>query len=125
MRRIGVRAHGVTLNLACDFEPLLEYVSDSGTTSLSGSTRTATRIFSCVLAGRTMEKPQPRSDSIPNRSSAIWKRKGFASTGTAPTTSPAKAPASFKDVRRVVDAMTAFDLIRPVVRLRRMAVLRG
>ena len=35
-----------------------------------------------------------------------------------------QAPASFKDVRRV-DAMTAFDLIRPVVRLRPMAVLKG
>jgi hypothetical protein len=26
MRRIGVTLHGVTLNLACDFEPLLEYL---------------------------------------------------------------------------------------------------
>ena len=38
---------------------------------------------------------------------------------------PGQAPASFKDVRRVVDAMTAFDLIRPVVRLRPLAVLKG
>jgi tRNA-splicing ligase RtcB (3'-phosphate/5'-hydroxy nucleic acid ligase) len=36
-----------------------------------------------------------------------------------------QAPASFKDVRRVVDAMTVFDLIRPVVRLRPIAVLKG
>ena len=36
-----------------------------------------------------------------------------------------QAPASFKDVRRVVDAMTALDLIRPVVRLRPIAVLKG
>jgi len=36
-----------------------------------------------------------------------------------------QAPASFKDVRRVVDVMTAFDLIRPVARLRPIAVLKG
>jgi len=36
-----------------------------------------------------------------------------------------QAPASFKDVRRAVDAMTAFHLIRLVVRLRPMAVLKG
>ncbi len=36
-----------------------------------------------------------------------------------------QAPASFKDVRRVVEAMTAFQLIRPVVRLRPVAVLKG
>lgn len=36
-----------------------------------------------------------------------------------------QAPASFKNVRSVVDAMAAFDLIRPVVRLRPLAVLKG
>jgi tRNA-splicing ligase RtcB len=36
-----------------------------------------------------------------------------------------QAPASFKDVQRVVDAMQAHDLIRPVVRLRPLAVLKG
>ena len=36
-----------------------------------------------------------------------------------------QAPASFKDVRRVVDAMRAHDLLRPVVRLRPLAVLKG
>ena len=36
-----------------------------------------------------------------------------------------QAPASFKNVRRVVEAMTTFDLIRPVVRLRPLAVLKG
>jgi tRNA-splicing ligase RtcB len=36
-----------------------------------------------------------------------------------------QAPASFKDVRRVVEAMTAFQLIRPVARLRPVAVLKG
>lgn len=36
-----------------------------------------------------------------------------------------QAPASFKNVRGVVEAMVAFDLIRPVVRLRPLAVLKG
>jgi tRNA-splicing ligase RtcB len=36
-----------------------------------------------------------------------------------------QAPASFKNVRRVVEAMVAFDLIRAVVRLRPLAVLKG
>jgi len=36
-----------------------------------------------------------------------------------------QAPASFKNVRRVVEAMSAFNLIRPVVRLRPIAVLKG
>jgi tRNA-splicing ligase RtcB len=36
-----------------------------------------------------------------------------------------QAPRSFKDVRGVVEAMAAFDLIRPVVRLRPFAVLKG
>jgi RNA-splicing ligase RtcB len=36
-----------------------------------------------------------------------------------------QAPASFKNVRSVVEAMAAFDLIRPVVRLRPLAVLKG
>ena len=36
-----------------------------------------------------------------------------------------QAPASFKNVRRVVEAMTAFNLIRPVIRLRPIAVLKG
>jgi tRNA-splicing ligase RtcB len=36
-----------------------------------------------------------------------------------------QAPSSFKNVRSVVEAMTAFDLIQPVVRLRPVAVLKG
>lgn len=36
-----------------------------------------------------------------------------------------QAPASFKAARRVVDAMEAHDLVRPVVRLRPLAVLKG
>ncbi len=36
-----------------------------------------------------------------------------------------QAPASFKDAGRVVEAMAAFHLIRPVVRLRPVAVLKG
>ena len=36
-----------------------------------------------------------------------------------------QAPASFKDVHSVVEAMTALNLIRPVVRLRPIAVLKG
>jgi tRNA-splicing ligase RtcB len=36
-----------------------------------------------------------------------------------------QAPASFKDVHGVVAAMEALDLVRPVVRLRPVAVLKG
>jgi RNA-splicing ligase RtcB len=36
-----------------------------------------------------------------------------------------QAPASCHNVRQVVDDMTTFDLIRPVVRLRPIAVLKG
>ena len=36
-----------------------------------------------------------------------------------------QASTSFKNVRRVVEAMTAFKLIRPVIRLRPIAALKG
>jgi len=36
-----------------------------------------------------------------------------------------QAPASFKDAAAVVAAMSAFDLIQPVARLRPIAVLKG
>ena len=36
-----------------------------------------------------------------------------------------QAPSSFKSARGVVEAMTAFGLIRPVVRLKPLAVLKG
>ena len=36
-----------------------------------------------------------------------------------------QAPASFKNVTHVMDAMTDLDLIRPVARLRPIAVLKG
>jgi RNA-splicing ligase RtcB len=36
-----------------------------------------------------------------------------------------QSPASFKSVRAVVEAMVAFDLVRPVARTRPLAVLKG
>jgi tRNA-splicing ligase RtcB len=76
-------------------------------------------------AGRVMEKsraaeqfgPLEVEDELRKRSIRLYRYGADNIAG--------QAPASFKDVHRVVEAMTDFALIRPVVRLRPVAVLKG
>jgi tRNA-splicing ligase RtcB len=76
-------------------------------------------------AGRVMEKstaaeqfdPQEVEDELRTQSIQLYRYGADNIAG--------QAPASFKNVHRVVEAMTDFNLIRPVVRLRPVAVLKG
>jgi tRNA-splicing ligase RtcB (3'-phosphate/5'-hydroxy nucleic acid ligase) len=76
-------------------------------------------------AGRTLEKIHAAEQFDPEQIERDLGADGIRLYRYGTDNIAGQAPASFKNVRRVVDAMTAFNLIRPVVRLRPIAVLKG
>lgn len=76
-------------------------------------------------AGRVMDKPEASSvyseqqveEELRTRNIRLYR---YNSDNIAE-----QAPGSFKDINRVIEAMTALDLARPVARLRPVAVLKG
>jgi tRNA-splicing ligase RtcB len=76
-------------------------------------------------AGRTLEKIHAAEQFDPEQIERDLGCDGIRLYRYGTENIAGQAPASFKNVRRVVDAMTAFNLIRPVVRLRPVAVLKG
>jgi tRNA-splicing ligase RtcB len=76
-------------------------------------------------AGRTLEKVDAAVRFDANQVTRSLGADGIRLYRYGTDNIAGQAPASFKDVRRVVEAMTAFQLIRPVVRLRPVAVLKG
>jgi len=99
-----------------------------GTESYIGvAARGVERTFHSVAhgAGRTMEKIHAAEWFDPEQIARDLATNGIRLYRYGTDNIAGQAPASFKDVRRVVEAMTAFDLIRPVVRLQPIAVLKG
>jgi tRNA-splicing ligase RtcB len=99
-----------------------------GTASYIGVTaRGVERTFHSVAhgAGRTMEKISAAERFDPEQIARDLATEGIRLYRYGTDTIAGQAPASFKDVHAVVEAMTAFELIRPVVRLRPIAVLKG
>jgi tRNA-splicing ligase RtcB len=76
-------------------------------------------------AGRTIEKVHAAAQFNQAQVERDLDRSGIRLYRYGADNIAGQAPASFKDVGRVVEAMTAFNLIRPVVRLRPVAVLKG
>jgi tRNA-splicing ligase RtcB len=99
-----------------------------GTESYIGVTACGVeRTFHSVAhgAGRTMEKISAAERFDPEQIERDLGTKGIRLYRYGTDNIAGQAPASFKDIGCVVEAMTAFDLIRPVVRLRPIAVLKG
>jgi tRNA-splicing ligase RtcB (3'-phosphate/5'-hydroxy nucleic acid ligase) len=76
-------------------------------------------------AGRVMEKVHAAEQFDPEQVERDLGTVGVRLYRYGTDNIAGQAPASFKNVRSVVEAMAAFDLIRPVVRLRPLAVLKG
>jgi tRNA-splicing ligase RtcB len=76
-------------------------------------------------AGRTLEKVHTAAQFDAVQVERDLGRDGIRLYRYGSDNIAGQAPASFKDAGRVVQAMTAFNLIRPVARLRPVAVLKG
>jgi len=76
-------------------------------------------------AGRVMEKIHAAEQFDPEQVERDLGSYGVRLYRYGTDNIAGQAPASFKNVRGVIDAMVSFDLIRPVVRLRPLAVLKG
>jgi tRNA-splicing ligase RtcB len=76
-------------------------------------------------AGRVMEKVHAAEQFDPEQVERDLGSVGVRLYRYGTDNIAGQAPASFKNVRGVVEAMEAFDLIRPVVRVRPLAVLKG
>jgi tRNA-splicing ligase RtcB (3'-phosphate/5'-hydroxy nucleic acid ligase) len=76
-------------------------------------------------AGRVMEKKKAATCFDPRQVENELHTNGIRLYRYGTDNIAGQAPASFKSVRRVVQAMTDFDLIKPVVRLQPIAVLKG
>jgi tRNA-splicing ligase RtcB len=137
-RAVWVHRHGASRALppsAFANDPVLRSIGQPvpipgsmGTDSYIGVTACGVeRTFHSVAhgAGRTMEKLTAAERFDPGQIERDLGTEGIRLYRYGTDNIAGQAPASFKDVRRVVDAMTAFDLIRPVVQLRPLAVLKG
>jgi tRNA-splicing ligase RtcB len=135
---VWVHRHGASRGLppsAFTHDPVLRKTGQPvpipgsmGTESYIGVTAEGVeRTFHSVAhgAGRTMEKICAGEQFDPEQIERDLGTDGIRLYRYGTDNIAGQAPASFKDVRRVVDAMTTFDLIRPVVRLRPLAVLKG
>jgi tRNA-splicing ligase RtcB len=76
-------------------------------------------------AGRVMEKVRAAETFDPTEVEDVVRGQGVRLYRYGADNIAGQAPASFKDVHRVVDAMATLQLIEPVVRLRPIAVLKG
>jgi tRNA-splicing ligase RtcB (3'-phosphate/5'-hydroxy nucleic acid ligase) len=76
-------------------------------------------------AGRVMEKVHAAEQFDPEQVERDLGTVGVRLYRYGTDNIAGQAPASFKNVRGVVEAMEAFDLIKPVVRVRPLAVLKG
>ncbi len=76
-------------------------------------------------AGRVMEKIHAAEQFDPEQVERDLGTVGVRLYRYGTDNIAGQAPASFKNVRGVVEAMEAFDLIKPVVRVRPLAVLKG
>jgi len=76
-------------------------------------------------AGRVMEKVHAAEQFDPEQVERDLGTVGVRLYRYGTDNIAGQAPASFKNVRGVVEAMESFDLIRPVVRVRPLAVLKG
>ncbi len=87
----------------------------------------ADRTFHSVAhgAGRVIEKAAAREKFRTDQVEEFMRSRGVRLYRYGTDEIAGQMPSSFKDPGSVVDAMTQFGLIRPVVRLRPMAVLKG
>lgn len=76
-------------------------------------------------SGRVMEKVHAAEQFDPEQVERDLGTSGVRLYRYGTDNIAGQAPASFKNVRGVVEAMESFDLIRPVVRVRPLAVLKG
>ena len=76
-------------------------------------------------AGRVMEKDEAKVAYDPKQVESDLKKQGIRLYRYGVDNIAGQTPASFKDPQQVVEVLTTFDLIRPVVKLRPVAVLKG
>jgi tRNA-splicing ligase RtcB len=76
-------------------------------------------------AGRTMEKDEAKVTYESDEVERELAQQGIHLYRSGTDNIAGQAPASFKSPHQVLDVMKAFDLVRPVVRLRPVAVLKG
>ncbi len=76
-------------------------------------------------AGRIVEKADAARQYDPHAVEALVRARGVRLYRYDADNIAGQSPASFKDVSRVVEAMTALRMMRPVARLSPVAVLKG
>jgi tRNA-splicing ligase RtcB len=76
-------------------------------------------------AGRVMEKDEAKERYEADQVERDLAQQGIRLYRSGKDNIAGQAPASFKSPHQVLDVMTAFNLVRPVVRLRPIAVLKG
>ena len=76
-------------------------------------------------AGRTLDKPEAGARFTDGMIESEMRTKGIRLYRYGLGSIAEQAPAAFKSISRVVDAMAALSLARPVARLRPVAVLKG
>ena len=76
-------------------------------------------------AGRVVDKDQAAESFAEAEVEAEMASRGIRLYRYGADHIGGQAPTSFKNVHRVLDVMAEFDLIRPVARLRPIAVLKG
>jgi tRNA-splicing ligase RtcB len=76
-------------------------------------------------AGRIVEKDQAAKEYDPQAVEALVRARGVRLYRYDADNIAGQSPESFKDVRRVVEAMSALRMMRPVARLSPVAVLKG
>jgi tRNA-splicing ligase RtcB len=137
-RRLWVHRHGASHAQpasALAHDPVLADIGqpvpvpgNMGSASYIGVTRPGVAAtFHSVAhgAGRVMEKVHAAEQFDPEQVERDLGTFGVRLYRYGTDNIAGQAPASFKNVRGVIEAMVAFDLIRPVVRLRPLAVLKG
>lgn len=76
-------------------------------------------------AGRLMDKPEARESFQAQNVEANLQAQNIRLYRTGTSDIAEQSPQSFKDITEVIHTMQRFDLARPVVRLRPVAVLKG
>jgi tRNA-splicing ligase RtcB len=76
-------------------------------------------------AGRLLDKPQAQEQFTEDEVESEMRSKNIRLYRAHCDNIAEQAPGSFKDILQVIQATSASPLVRPVVRLRPMAVLKG
>jgi tRNA-splicing ligase RtcB len=76
-------------------------------------------------AGRVMDKPEAQTQFTETQVEKEMRDKNIRLYRYGADNIAEQAPSSFKDISQVIRAMSALSLVKPVVRLRPVAVLKG